>query len=70
MELSDNNGAVDAFSRAITIDPHFPDAYFGRGVAYLIDGKSQEGLSDLSKAGEYGLYHAYNLIKKYSSQKK
>ena len=70
VELADYTGAASAFGKAIEKDPLFPDAYYGRGVALILGGKTQEGLSDLSKAGEYGLYTAYNLIKKYSSQKK
>jgi len=70
VELADYTGAASLFGKAIGQDPLFPDAYFGRGVALILGGKVQEGLSDLSKAGEYGLYSAYNLIKKYSSQKK
>ena len=30
--------------------------------------QTEQGLSDLSQAGELGLYTAYNLIKKYSKQ--
>ena len=44
-------------------------AYYGRGVAYILGGQIEEGLSDLSQAGELGLYTAYNLIKKYSKEK-
>lgn len=68
--LSEYTAAVQSFDRAIELDSQFPDAYFGRGVAYILEDKVQEGLSDLSKAGEYGLYSAYNLIKKYSKEKK
>lgn len=67
--MMDYKGAVEAFSEAIRLDSKFPDAYFNRGVAYLLDGKSDEGLSDLSQAGEFGLYSAYNLIKRYSVKK-
>lgn len=70
VQLADYQGAIQAFSSAIALDEQFPDAYFGRGVANILDGKTPEGLNDLSKAGEYGLYSAYNLIKKYSAQKK
>lgn len=69
IHMMDYKGAVEAFSEAIRLDPKFPDAYFNRGVAYLLDGKSDEGLSDLSQAGEFGLYSAYNLIKRYSVKK-
>lgn len=70
IKLADYTGAVNAFTKAIELDSHFPDAYYSRGVAYILCGKLSEGLSDLSQAGEYGLYSAYNLIKKYSNEKK
>lgn len=70
IKLADYSGAIDAFSKAIELDSHFPEAYYSRGVAYILNGKLSEGLSDLSQAGEFGLYSAYNLIKKYSNEKK
>jgi tetratricopeptide (TPR) repeat protein len=70
VQLSDYLAAQKSFSRALEIDPHFPSAYYGRGVAYILGGQTEQGLSDLSQAGEYGLYTAYNLIKKYSQTKK
>ena len=70
LKLSDYAGAIGAFGKAIELDNHFPDAYYGKGVAYIMNGQLSEGLSNLSQAGEYGLYSAYNLIKKYSNEKK
>ena len=70
IKLADYNGAIKAFSKAIELDAHFPEAYYSRGVAYILNGMLSEGLSDLSQAGEYGLYSAYNLIKKYANEKK
>ena len=70
IKLSDIPGAINAFGKAIDLDSHFPDAYYGRGVSYILNGQLSEGLSDLSQAGEYGLYSAYNLIKKYANEKK
>ncbi len=61
--------AYDAYSHALNIDARFPDAYYNRGIASLLDGDVQRALSDLSQAGEYGLYGAYNLIKRYSKEK-
>ncbi len=60
--------ARQAYSKALNIDPRFPDAYYNRGVASLLEGNTQMGLSDLSQAGEYGIYTAYNLIKRYSKE--
>lgn len=70
IKLADYAAAINSFGKAIELDSHFPDAYYGRGVAYLLNGQLSEGLSNLSQAGEYGLYSAYNLIKKYSNEKK
>jgi len=70
VQLADYVAAQKSFSRALQLDSHFPSAYYGRGVAYILGGQTDEGLSDLSQAGEYGLYSAYNLIKKYSKEKK
>lgn len=70
MQLSDYEGASQAFSAAVGMDEQFPDAYFGLGVALILQDKVPDGLANLSKAGEKGLYSAYNLIKKYSKEKK
>ena len=68
--LHDYNQAREAFTRALNIEPRMPAAYYNRGIACILDGQVQLGLADLSQAGEYGLYQAYNLIKRYSKEKK
>ena len=68
VQLADYLAAQKSFSRAIELDAHFPSAYYGRGVAYILGGQTEQGLGDLSQAGEQGLYSAYNLIKKYSKE--
>lgn len=70
VQLSDYNSAIESFTKALAEDEKFPEAYYNRGVVYLITGKTDKGLSDLSQAGEYGIYSAYNLIKKHSIKKK
>lgn len=69
VQLADYVAAQKSFSRALQLDAHFPSAYYGRGIAYILGGQIELGISDLSQAGEYGLYTAYNLIKKYSKTK-
>jgi len=66
LSQKDYGKARDAYTRALNADPRFPDAYYNRGLAAILDGNLQSGLADLSQAGEYGLYQAYNLIKRYS----
>lgn len=62
--------AIASYTEALKLDERFPAAYYNRGVVQLLNGNSKEGLIDLSQAGEYGLYSAYNLIKKHSNSKK
>ncbi len=69
VQLGELDKAIEAYTRAIEMDSRFPDAYYNRGIVHLMQGRTQEGLSDLSQAGEYGLYGAYNLIKRYSKVK-
>ena len=70
IQMHNYGEARQAYSRALNLDPRFPDAYYNRGLACILDGQLQLGLSDLSQAGEYGLFQAYNLIKRYSKDKR
>ena len=54
--------AIDHYTKAIAHDSDFAEAYFNRGLTYIYIGENEKGLSDLSKAGELGIYQAYNLI--------
>lgn len=65
LELSDFKGAVVDYSEAIKINPLFAEAYFNRGLVYLYMGNTEAGIADLSKAGELGIYSAYNAIKRH-----
>ncbi|MEE1223017.1 MAG: tetratricopeptide repeat protein [Bacteroidaceae bacterium] len=58
--------AEEAYTDALKHLSGFPDAYYNRGVTYLMMGQTDKGISDLSQAGELGLYSAYSLIKQYS----
>lgn len=70
VQLSDYEGAITLFGKALEQDGRFPDAYYSRGVAHILAGHTEQGLTDLSQAGELGLYTAYSLIKRYSAGKK
>ncbi|OIP83049.1 MAG: hypothetical protein AUK44_06255 [Porphyromonadaceae bacterium CG2_30_38_12] len=63
----DFNTAVTNYSKAIACDADFAEAYFNRGLTYLFMGNEPLGLADLSKAGELGIYQAYNLIQRFSN---
>ena len=66
--LGDYVTAIDSYTEALRIDDRHRESLYNRGVIYLMTDKTEEGLADLSKAGELGLYQAYNLIKRYSKQ--
>ncbi|MEA4936183.1 MAG: tetratricopeptide repeat protein [Paludibacter sp.] len=63
--LKDFRSAIYNYTKAIEIDGDFAEAYFNRGLTYLYIGEDAKGLSDLSKAGELGIYGAYNLIQRF-----
>lgn len=61
----DYQRAIDDYTRALQIDERLAEAWFNRGLAKIYAKKTSEGIEDLSKAGELGLYQAYSVIKKY-----
>ena len=61
----DYQRAIDDYTRAIALEEHLAEAYYNRGLSRIRANKKTEGIADLSKAGELGLYQAYSVIKKY-----
>ena len=61
-QQKDFDAAIQHYTDAIRLDADFAEAYFNRGLTYIFIGKNKEGLQDLSRAGELGIYQAYNLI--------
>ena len=57
--------AINNYTKAIDIDSDFAEAYFNRGLTYIFIGENDKGLADLGKAGELGLYQAYNMISRF-----
>lgn len=57
--------AIRCYTQAIQIDNDFAEAYFNRGLTYIYIGENEKGLADLSKAGELGIYQAYNMISRF-----
>lgn len=60
--------AIADYTSAIEQEPNLAEAYYNRGLALIATGKKSEGLQDLSKAGELGLYSAYSIIKKHTTK--
>ena len=58
--------AIADYTHAISLDPNMAQAYYNRAVAHFYSGDIKSAQSDLSHAGELGLYNAYALSKKMS----
>ena len=56
--------AIINLDTAISINPTFAEAYYNRGLLKLLSDQTEAAIQDLSKAGELGIYSAYNIIKK------
>ena len=65
VQRNDYQHAIENYNRAIAIDGNLAEAYYNRGLARIANKQQVEGINDLSKAGELGLYQAYSIIKRY-----
>ena len=65
-QLKDYRAAIASYNEAIALEPNLAEAYYNRGLTYIYLGENARGVADLSKAGELGLYSAYNLIKRFA----
>jgi tetratricopeptide (TPR) repeat protein len=61
----DFKAAISYYTQAIAVDGDFAEAYFNRGLTYIYLNETEKGIADLSKAGELGIYQAYNLITRF-----
>lgn len=61
----DFRAAIRYYTQAIAVDSDFAEAYFNRGLTHIFIDEVEEGLADLSKAGELGIYQSYNLISRF-----
>lgn len=63
-KLNNFDAAINDLDLAIQYYPNFAEAYFTRGLIRLRQGKTKDGIADLSKAGELGLAQAYSVLKR------
>ena len=66
--LKDYRAAIVDYDRVLELDPNLAEAYYNRGLMYIYMGNNRQGVEDLSKAGEMGLYSAYNIIKRFTER--
>ncbi len=65
IRLGEYKTAIDDLNHAIELEPEFAEAYFNRGLTKIYMDDLEGGALDLSRAGELGIYGAYNIIKRY-----
>lgn len=58
----DYRAAIEHYTMAIRSDANFAEAYFNRGLTYVYTDQYDLGLSDISHAGELGIYQAYSIL--------
>jgi len=65
LRLKEYRSAIEDLNMAIELEPEFAEAYFNRGLTKIFLDDVEGGAIDLSRAGELGIYGAYNIIKRY-----
>ena len=58
--------AIADYDKCLELNANLAEAYYNRGLAKVKSSKKDEGIADLGKAGELGLYGAYSMIKQHS----
>lgn len=61
----DYKRAIADYDQAVKLEPTLGEAYYNRGLCHLSEGRTEQGVRDLSKAGELGIFGAYSIIKQY-----
>lgn len=64
LEMQDYTSALSAFSKSIQIKSDLGEAYYNRGLVYLRLGNKENGVNDLSRAGEFGITPSYSVLKR------
>ncbi len=64
-QRNDYQNAIEDYNRSIKLEKNLAEAWYNRGIARIFAKDTIQGVSDLSKAGELGIYQAYSVIKKY-----
>ena len=60
--------AISHFTEATNLKKDFGEAYFNRGILHILKDEIKEGITDLSLAGQLGIYQAYSIIKQYQKK--
>ncbi len=61
----DYTAAINFYEQAINFDNEMAEAYFNKGLTEIFIQQNKKGVASLSRAGELGIYQAYNLITRF-----
>ncbi|MBR1631074.1 MAG: tetratricopeptide repeat protein [Paludibacteraceae bacterium] len=64
--IGDYEAAITIYDKVIQLTPDMAEAYFNRGLTKVYINQVKSGIDDLGKAGELGIYQAYNLITRFN----
>lgn len=68
-DMTDYPAALADFEMALELtDNKLADAWFNRGITLIFLGRIDEGLENLSRAGEMGIFQSYNIMKRFQAQ--
>lgn len=63
---NDMHAALVDFDKAIELDANLAEAWYNRGLVLVMLNRMDDAFRALSRAGELGIYSAYNIIKRFS----
>ena len=63
---NDLHAALMDFDKAIGLDETLAEAWYNRGLVLVLLNRMDDAFRDLSRAGELGIYSAYNIMKRFS----
>ena len=60
--------ALSDYTQVLKMQPRMAEAWYNRGLLNLQQGQREQGLADLRRAGQLGLYTAYSILKQENAQ--
>ena len=64
----DYTGAITCYDRALELERGLGEAFFNRGLTYMLLNNREKATTDMSRAGELGIYRAYRILKELRKQ--
>ncbi len=69
VRMKDFEVAIALYDQSLVIHDGMAESYFNKGLTEIFLGDIEQGNVSLSKAGELGLYQAYNVMKRHAGRR-